>query len=253
MLAVVLGVACGGGPSRKEVERSMREFQLADALRNEGNTPASIEHLRKSLELDPENARAQLLMGFIFMERGDLITAEEHLRNGIRILQERSAHSGGVLAEARNVLGLALIHQKRYDEAIEVLERSAKDALNRAPHLAWGNLGLAHYEKKEYDAALRALRQAVRMQPRFCVGFFLMGQIHFDREDFEQAEKTLTKAIEADPKCKDTYQEAWKLRGEARARLGHRHDAIADFERCVEINPEAAAGKACQRLLESTE
>lgn len=242
--------ACGGAPTADDVERSMREFQLAASLREEGNTAGAVERLRKSLELDPDNARAHLLMGYIFMERRDFITAEPHLRKGLALMEKEGAQ-GGSLPEARNVFGVVLIELGKFDEAVEVLRQAASDVLNTAPHLAWGNLGLAQLEKKDYDAALEALSQAVRIQPRFCVGYHRMSLVFFARKDFERAEEASSRAIEADDLCTQTFQDAYRLRGEARAHLSMRDGAIADFERCVEIAPKTDAGKACRRFLEA--
>jgi tetratricopeptide (TPR) repeat protein len=254
MLLTCLVSACASGPTEEEIDRSMRELRLAATLREEGSLPAAVEHLRKALELDPKNARAHVLMGYIHMQRRNLSKAEGYLRDGIELLEGRTASGeGAALAEARNVLGLTLIHQQRPGEAIPLLKSSASDVLNRAPHLAWGNLGLAYLKKKEYDRALEALQQAVQIQPRFCVGYYLMGKTHVARQELKKAEKALNHAIEADSKCKKNYQKAWRLRGETRARLGKHEDAIADLERCIELNPKSEVGKACQRLLDATE
>ncbi len=252
VLAGVLLIGCGGGPSEEAIERSERQFQLAEALRAEGNVAAAIEHLLEALKLDPDNWRAHVLLGYIFMERGDFEQAEAHLRKGIAVLRRLQGPTGAAMAEARNVLGVALLHEGRTDEAIEVLRASARDVLNRSPHLAWGNLGLAYMEKGDHDAAERALRQAVRMQPRFCVGYFRLGRLRMAQARWEEAEEAFTEAIEADPSCNRKYQEAWRRRGEVRARLGRREEAIEDLERCVEMGPETEHGKACRRLMEPT-
>lgn len=226
----------------------MTEFRLAATLHEEGQPASAIGHLRRSLDLDADNARAHILMGYIHMERENFPEAEPSLRRGIELLRAQEG-DGATLAEATNMLGATLIHLDRHDEAIELLRTSATDLLNRAPHLAWGNLGLAYLEKQRYDEALEALGQSVRVQPRFCRGYYLIGRVHHAREEFEQAEEALNRAIEADPLC-ESYQEAFQLRGEVRARLEHREDAIADYERCVEINRETATGQACARFLE---
>ncbi len=254
MLAL-LAVGCattssGGIPAS---ERSQKEFDLAAGLRDEGQTAGAIEHLRKALELDPDNAEAHLLLGFIQMERRDYQNAEQHLRTGIKLL-EKQKRAGSTLAEARNIYGVCLIELGRYDDAVEVLRQSATDELNTAPHLAWGNLGLAQFQLGEYQETVKSTMEAVRIQPRFCVGYYTMARAFWHLQQLEDAERALVSALEADPACGSTrqLQGAWRLRGEVRARLGHRRDAIDDLERCVELDPYSNDGRMCQTLLESS-
>ena len=253
LACLALGCATTSTARTPDGERSFREFQLAASLRDEGQTASAIEHLRKALELDPTNAEAHLLLGFIQMERRDYLNAEEHLSTSIELLEEQK-RGGSVLAEARNIYGLCLIELDRYDEAIEVLRQSATDELNTAPHLAWGNLGLAQYQLGEYQETVKSTMEAVRLQPRFCVGYFTMGRALARMELWPDAEAALVRAIEADDTCKEStqLQGAWRLRGEVRAHLGHHHDAVADLERCVELAPYTNDGQMCQSLLEAT-
>ncbi|MBT8470328.1 MAG: tetratricopeptide repeat protein [Myxococcales bacterium] len=233
-------------------ERSYREFQLAASLRDEGQTAGAIEHLRKALELDPENAEAHLLLGFIQMERRTYQNAEPHLATAIKLLEKQSA--GSTLAEARNIYGLCLIELGRYDDAAIVLRESASDELNAAPHLAWGNLGLAQFHLAEYQETVTSTMEAVRIQPRFCVGYYTMARAFWRLQQLKDAERALVGALEADPSCSNSVelQGAWRLRGEVRARLGHRRDAVADLERCVELDPYSNDGRMCQTLLEDS-
>jgi len=252
MACLAMQISCGGvGASPEDVERSRREFDLAATLRQEGSVPAAIERLRRALALDPENAEAELLMGYIQMERHNTASAEEHLHRGVDLLVA-AGREGATLAEARNIWGLSLVTLDRCDEAAEPLRASAMDELNRAPHLAWGNLGLAQMCLHDDAGALESLSNAVRAQPRFCVGFYRMAQIYFGQEEFEQADRALTQSLEADPSCAEQYQEAYALRGEVRARLGQRDDAISDLERCVELGARTPSGEACQHFLEDT-
>jgi tetratricopeptide (TPR) repeat protein len=248
LIAMLMVSGCGGGRSAEDMDRSMREFQLANTLREEGNIPGALTRLQRALELDPENARAHLLLGYIHLGREDYPRAESALLQALQLLEEQQL--AGPLAEARNLYGVLKIHQEKYDEAIALLMESATDMLNTAPWYAYGNLGWAYYEKQEYEQAVEALEHAVSNQPRFCLGYYLMGKTYFAMERFEEADSALTDALAADERCGDTFQEAFRLRGETRARLGQRDDAILDLERCVELGPRTEAGRACQRLLE---
>jgi type IV pilus assembly protein PilF len=248
---LVLGCATASSAGTPNGERSFRELQLAASLREEGQTASAIEHLRLALDLDPNNAEAHLLLGFIQMERQDYQKADEHLSTAIKLLEKQKLGSS-TLAEARNIHGLCLIELARYDEAILVLRASATDELNTAPHLAWGNLGLAQLELAEYQEAVKSTMEAIRIQPRFCIGYYTMGQAFFHLQQLEDAERALESALQADPACSTSLQlqGAWRLRGEVRARLGHRRDAVADLEQCVELDPYSNDGRMCQTLLE---
>ncbi len=254
-ILLLVSTACPGrGPSSEDILRSRRELELAAALQQENNIPGAIGHLRTALDLDSENAEAHLLLGLIhFMNRNNAPLAEEHARRGVEILIQQERH-GSTLAEARNILGTILIARGKYDEAIDILERSAMDDMNTSPHLAWGNLGLAYLEAGRPADAVEPLEAAVRIQPRFCVGYHRLGRAYYELDDMERAEAALIQALEADETCADNpmLQNAWRLRGEVRARLGHRDEALSDLERCVALGMRTEDGAACQRLLDRT-
>lgn len=252
LACLAIGCVTTSAAGTPDGERSYREFQLAASLRDEGQTAGAIEHLRKALELDPENAEAHLLLGFIQMERRTYQNAEPHLATAIKLLEKQTA--GSTLAEARNIYGLCLIELGRYDDAVVVLRESASDELNAAPHLAWGNLGLAQFHLAEYQETVTSTMEAVRIQPRFCVGYYTMARAFWHLQQLKDAERALVGALEADASCSNSVelQGAWRLRGEVRARLGHRRDAVADLERCVELDPYSNDGRMCQTLLEDS-
>ncbi|MFA9410909.1 MAG: tetratricopeptide repeat protein [Deltaproteobacteria bacterium] len=254
LACLVMGCVPASGTTTPDDDRSDREFKLAAALRSEGQTASAIEHLHISLELNPDNAEAHLLLGFIQMERRDYEKAEKDLRTAIKLL-EKQKRGGSTLAEARNIYGLCLIELERYEDAIVVLRQSAIDELNRAPHLAWGNLGLAQFHMGEYQETVKSTMEAVRIQPRFCVGYYTMARAMWHLQQLKDAERALVSALGADESCAKSVQlqGAWRLRGEVRARLGHRQDAIADLEQCVELDPYSNDGRMCQSLLEASQ
>jgi type IV pilus assembly protein PilF len=243
--------ACGGPASAEAANRSQKEYELAVGLLGEQNVPAAFEHLFKAVEIDRANPEPHQLLGNLYLLRGDLDDAERELRECKRLAEDNSAYGVPFIAEVDNSLGVVLVHQKRYDEATVLLRSAASNILNRSPHLAWGNLGWAYNELGKYREAVEALSQAVRHQPRFCLGYYRLGQAELGLRDYERAEDALTRCLEvSDDACKN-LQDAWHLRGEARAQLGLRQDAIADFERCVELSSDSPAGRACKSYLEA--
>lgn len=246
-------MACGGANADAMV-RSQREYELAAGLFGENNVPGALQHFTTALELDPTNAEAHLMLGYVYLTEHayrDYAKSETHLRRALEIVQEDpQGMRRGLVPEAHNMLGTLYINQHRYDDAIRELQIAVADIQNRVPHLAWGNLGWAHYEKGNYPAALDALDHALRLQPRFCVGHYRVGQVRFAMHELMEAEQALTQALESDPSCATGFQEAYSLRGQVRAQNGRREDAISDFERCLEMGSTTETGRACQRFLQ---
>jgi len=244
--------ACGGVASAENAMRAQKEYELAVGLYEENNTPAAFEHLFKSVELDPKNPEPHQFLGTLYLLRGDFDKAEQELKRAKELGEKNEKYGPPFVAEVENSLGVVYMHQQRYDDAVSVLREAATNIVNRTPFLAWGNLGWAYYEKGQYSDAISALTQSVRQQSRFCLGYYRLGKTYLAMREFERAEEALTHALEVpDEECKN-LQDAWHLRGEARAKLGLRQDAIADFERCVELSAGSEAGRACQGYLEAT-
>ncbi len=248
--------ACGGGPSEEDVRRSQAEYDLANGLLGEQNLAGAFQHLGEAVRLDPDNAEAHYLLGNLHLASGAYDRAEHHLREAMRANEAlEGAGRPSLVADAHNSLGVVYLHTQRYDDAVTELTASSGDLMNRAPHLAWGNLGWAYLEQHQLDEAQRSLEQAVGHQPLFCVGWYRLGQVHVARGDepsLARADEALTHALDIDDEACRRLQEAWRLRGETRARLGRHEDAVADLEHCVELAADTDAGRACARLLETS-
>lgn len=235
----------------------MKQYELAVGLRQEGNVAAAYQTLFKALEMDPNNAKANLLLGNMFLlaldeDPGHVGRAELHFREVLRIQEsKKKSEEHALRPDAHNGLGVLYIHVGRYEEAIQQLELAAQDLFNRQSYMAYGNLGWAYEELGQLDKAVDALLRAVKLHPSFCVGYYRLGRAYQQKKEHEKAEQALTSALEVDERC-SAFQDAWHLRGEARMTLGHRDDARADFERCIELAASTPAGKACARYLEAT-
>jgi len=234
------------------VRRSEREYDLARGLFGERDFAGAFEHLFEALELDPDNAEAHLLLGnLFFLQRADYDRAEHHFREALRAAEAIEARAG-LPSEVRNSLGVMYIHMERLDAAVEILEEAAGDLLNRDPALAKSNLAWALIEQREYPRAVEVLNGAVQQSPQLCVAWYRLGQARDGLGQLERAEEALSTGLGMENAECRALQVAWRLRGEVRARQGHRPEALADLERCVELAPNTADGRACQRLIDAS-
>ena len=163
----------------------MKQYELAIGLQGEGNTPGAFQALFKALEIDPDNAKAHLLLGTMFLLTRDDnpqqydTNAEQHFREVLRIqASDKRQAEESLVPDAHNGLGVLFIHQKRYPHAVDELNKAVSDLFNRDAYMAWGNLGWAYLETENYPKAIDALMRAVRLSPRFCVGFYRLGNAY---------------------------------------------------------------------------
>jgi len=240
----------GGDPERQ----SEAEYDVARDYFFKGKPRLALDHCRKAVELDDQNAKAlyfasaihlYFCSGKLDLRDPDcrLADAESYVRRALTV--------DPTFREAKNTLGQTLILEKRYPEAIAVLVPLTRDPAFESSYLAWGNLGWAQVLAGQIDQGIESLKNSIT-EPRFCVGHYRLGVAYERKGDLVAAEQSLTSALAVDaPECK-ALQDAWQTRGEVRMRLGKAEDARADFERCRDISAETLAGRACVEALART-
>ena len=249
--AAVAACSVRGANAPNPERQSEAEYDVARDYFYKAQPRLALEHCRRAVELDSENARALYFASVIhlFFCSGKLelldpdcrlSDAESYVRRAMKVQDN--------FREAKNTLGQILILEKRYPEAIADLEPLTRDPSFESSYLAWGNLGWAEVQAGQVERGIESLRNAVT-EPRFCVGHFRLGVAYEMKGDLAAAEQSLSTAVGVDaPECK-TLQAAWQARARVRSRLGKTADARADLEKCRDISAETLAGKACVEAL----
>jgi len=238
------------GPSGESVPDrvSEAEYDLGrDAWLRQGNPREGLTHVLKAIDADDDYAEAHHLAALIYLDlcqrsREDCRLSEAERQAKIA-LKLRSDYR-----EARNTLGVILVHEKKYSEAVSVLQPLTQDILYKTPESAWGNLGWAYLESGKLDDAEQALRRSVAAQPRFCVGFFRLGLVQEQKGLPLAAIESFTDALQADPRCAG-LQDALLHRAKIYLRVEKREAAQSDLSRCVELSRATLAGKECVAIL----
>lgn len=255
LCSIVLCAACtstGQNPAQSPEAQSHAEHELAkDAYKN-GRLREVLGHVQKALEHDEANAEAAYLGASVHLQfcAADEKSSDcrwEDAEKFARLAVEANPD----MREAKNMLGVILVHRARYDEAITVLKPLANDILYNFPENAWGNLGWAYLLQGNTDDAVDALRRALAAQPLFCVGAYRLGLAYEKKGDLTAARDAFTKAVETpSPDCQ-RLQDAFDARARVGAKVGLRDEVRADLNRCVEIGSATAVGKKCAEQLKS--
>ncbi len=254
----VATAACLGrpadGPGVNPQRQSESEYDVARDYFYKGQPRLALDHCRKAVQLDDENTKALYFASTIhlFFCSGKLELSEPDCR-----LQDAEGYARRALRvdpgfrEAKNTLGQILILEKKYAEAIAVLEPLTKDPAFESSFLAWGNLGWAQVLAGHLDAGIESLKKATT-EPRFCVGHYRLGVAYEKKGDLAAAEESLTQAVSVDaPECKN-LQSAWEERARVRRLNGKLPESRADLEKCLQMSADSLAGKACAQELART-
>lgn len=249
-LVQAAGCAGGQGQPGEPSDVSRAEYELASDAFHKRRFRDALRHVDRALEEDEDNGEAAYLgslVALVFCARDDKAPdcryplAETYVRRALELNPE--------LRDARNVLGVVLIHQGRAAEAIAVLEPLANDIVYGSPEKAWGNLGWAYLEAGQTDQAIGALRRAVAAEPLFCVGHYRLGLAYEKKGEHAAARQALTRTVSIDKGGCDRIQAAFQARGRVLTRLGERRLAMQDLQTCHTLERTSLEGEACAKEL----
>ncbi|MGO8995045.1 MAG: tetratricopeptide repeat protein [Polyangiaceae bacterium] len=238
------------GPQASSPQRqAVSEYDLARDAFYKGHLREALNHAQISNKLDDQNAKALyftavIYLGFCITE-GEaspdcrIDTAEAFTRRAIKVEPQ--------FRDAKNALGQILIQEKKYDEALKILEPLTKDPAYVANYLAWGNYGWALVLLGRTDEGIAALRNSIT-EPRFCVGQYRLGMAYENKGDFVAAEQSFSDAVGVPSADCQALQDAWFERARVRMKLGKTSEAQGDFARCRQIGAKTEKGKECANL-----
>jgi Tfp pilus assembly protein PilF len=257
------------GEQNRELSQKRYEIGL-DYFYKRMWEPALAEAM-KALEHDSENADARTLVGVLYMQKGvaqtEFIESDQCIRGQAAAMfrseadarfKEAEVHFNAALAarpgdpRALHNLALVAMHFKHHDRAIKQEEQALQNPLFQDRHLARGELGWAYYHKKDFVRALKELLEAVRLQPRYCVGHFRLAQVYVSmadqsaRPDEEYANALAElESMLADKECR--IQEAQYLRGLTFIKKKESAKADQPLGECVKMAPRSCLAAECQR------
>jgi tetratricopeptide (TPR) repeat protein len=101
---------------------------------------------------------------------------------------------------------------------------------------AYCNRGHGLTEKRELDAALADLDEAIKLDPSYACAFNNRGRVYAFKRDFDRAITEYDQAIKLDPPLALAYNN----RGDARFNKGDVNGALVDFDAAIKIDPKLA-------------
>ncbi|MDB5920380.1 MAG: prsT [Massilia sp.] len=224
-LALSLGMSLGGCQRSLDPARLVAE---AREYRQTGDVNAAVIQLKNALQKDPDNRDARRLLGEVYIEQADAVSAEKELR--------RAAQLGAPSVELSILLGKSLLMQGQYARLLDEFT-SAPDPAGRPALLALRAGALLGQGKRPeaqalYDAALKS-------DPALVDALLGMARIAMAEHQPEAAAKLVERALAAHPVDADSL----RLKGDLLRIDGKPDAALAAYRAILAAHPHNAQAR----------
>ena len=152
------------------------------------------------------------------------------------ILDKHNISSDQIDVEQLIEVGLSYMGIKRFEEATEAFERAARfaeeDSLDAQE--AWVNKGAAHGQLEEYDQAIGAYQEALRIDGDSEHAASAETNLAYALWEYGRTEEALEhaeRAVEIDPR----FPQAWYNRGFFLSERGLFEDAVNAFDNAIRL------------------
>ena len=105
-----------------------------------------------------------------------------------------------------NKKGIAELLMLRLGEAKKSFERAIK--ANKKNAEAYNNLGVVHYEERNYRRAIRFYNKAIELSPDSASFHSNLGSAYFSKKDYERANQEYARALTLDPEVFEHHSPA---------------------------------------------
>jgi tetratricopeptide (TPR) repeat protein len=197
-----------------------------------GDTDNAIQEYENALELNPANAEAHLKLGFL-------------LYNAKRKQQEGMAHLNEAMRldpsdpRTHHDLGMALLHQRRFDQAISHLSEALRrmpNGLDKQYNAAnmHHNLGLALFYHGRPQEAIAHISEALRRDPNKAEAHYRLALVLAKQGNLDGSLSYYTKAVQLRPEI-DTSPMLHYLQGMNYAEARQFRQAILSAEKALNL------------------
>jgi predicted O-linked N-acetylglucosamine transferase (SPINDLY family) len=193
---------------------------------------------REVLQLQPDNADALHLLGFIAYQTGHAASAADLVQRAIAVRPGQS--------QWHNLLGLAYASLGRDPEALATYKRAIE--LNPDPEF-YNNLGILHKTHGRVSEAIAAFKTATERDPAFADAHYNLGNVYAIDGKPVEAQMCFERALEANP----SHAHALAALGQVLIASGRHAESAPILQKALSLLPNDAGlycdlGDALEKL-----
>lgn len=224
--------SCASKSSTQE-ERALRRYELGMSLLKEGKSPQSILNLTEAEKLSPKNYSIKNGLALAYLARGRADLA--HLKAD-EALSIKNNFTDALVTKAQ-----IYIEQKKWNEAIKVLDRASSDLTFPTPSDIWELKSTCEMNLGHLEMAQNSIQEALRLSPLDCSIRYTNGKIFYERRLFVKAVKSLS---ETSKMCGSTVPEVQYYLGLSHYHIGNRTEALSVLNEILESRNTVLKEKA---------
>jgi tetratricopeptide (TPR) repeat protein len=139
-----------------------------NALIQKKDYDGAIKEYEKALKNDPKNAKAHLLLGLTYANKGDLDKALKFTQYTLMLEKSYAAYQN---------LGLIYANKGEYQNAIDAYESALK--LNPSSAGAWYQLGLVYAASGNFTESITAYKKSIELNPKLDSTYLGLGSAYY--------------------------------------------------------------------------
>lgn len=204
-------------------------FRSADSLVSEarqyqekGDSKAAIIQLKNALQKKSDNAEARYLLGSIYLQTDDAVSAEKELRKALEAGMPRD--------KVAPSLARALLMQGKFQKLLDETKDVHADVVLQSLQ---GNAYLALGKNAE---ARQSFENVLKISPDLPEALIGLAKYHLGGGDMENAARLSEQAVAKNPKD----MESWRFRGDMLRAQGKIEQALAAYDEGLKIKPDDA-------------
>ena len=204
------------------------QFFLARALAGQQKLAEAVDTIKKAVELEPDNAEYLHYLGLIY-EQG------QRIQDAIESFQ-KSIDKDPKNADAWEHLGQNLTVENRFGEAVTAFKKAA--ALDPKRARVWAEVGDSEQQAGDLDGAIRDFQSALSKDPKLPGVWSKLGIAYKDKDCKgckTKAMDALRTAEQQNPADAVAHHELGYMYKDD----GRRKEAIREFQRYLELRPDA--------------
>jgi putative PEP-CTERM system TPR-repeat lipoprotein len=205
-------VGCGGEKSSEQYLSRAKDYIT------ESDYPSATIELQNALQLDGGSAEARWLLGKIYLDNGNILTAEKELL--------RAQDLGWTADDVRPALAKTLLAQGRFADVLEL------DYQGLSSSVASGLLAsqaIAQLSEGDADKARELVALALDKEPQSLEAKLAQATIFLQQGDVTDALTVIDAVLEAAPE----NGQAWRLKGQALLQLQKFEDARVAIDQSI--------------------